>query len=70
MSPPSSNAPGLDVFVEEPKVPEALRALENVVLLPHLGTSTLEVREDMGRMAVENLRAFFAGEEVPNRVRG
>ena len=61
---------GLDVYEFEPKVPEALRALDNVVLLPHLGTSTLEVREDMGRMAVENLRAFFAGEEVPNRVRG
>ena len=61
---------GLDVYEFEPEVPEALRALDNVVLLPHLGTSTLEVREDMGRMAVENLRAFFAGEEVPNRVRG
>ena len=61
---------GLDVYEFEPKVPEALRALDNVVLLPHLGTSTLEVREDMGRMAVENLRAFFAGEEVPNRVGG
>ncbi|MBN9676904.1 2-hydroxyacid dehydrogenase [Salipiger bermudensis] len=61
---------GLDVYEFEPKVPEALRALDNVVLLPHLGTSTLEVREDMGRMAVENLRAFFAGEKVPNRVGG
>lgn len=61
---------GLDVYEFEPKVPEALRALDNVVLLPHLGTSTLEVREDMGRMAAENLRAFFAGEEVPNRVGG
>lgn len=61
---------GLDVYEFEPKVPEALRALDNVVLLPHLGTSTLEVREDMGRMAVENLRAFFAGGAVPNRVGG
>ncbi|MCA0963696.1 2-hydroxyacid dehydrogenase [Salipiger bermudensis] len=61
---------GLDVYEFEPKVPEALRALDNVVLLPHLGTSTLEVREDMGRMAVENLRAFFAGDAVPNRVGG
>ena len=59
---------GLDVYEFEPKVPEALRALDNVVLLPHLGTATLEVREDMGRMAVENLRAFFAGEDVPNPV--
>lgn len=61
---------GLDVYEFEPKVPEALRALDTVVLLPHLGTSTLEVREDMGRMAVENLRAFFAGDTVPNRVGG
>lgn len=59
---------GLDVYEFEPEVPEALRRLENAVLLPHLGTATLEVREDMGAMAVENLRAFFAGEEVPNRV--
>ncbi|EPX82256.1 2-hydroxyacid dehydrogenase [Salipiger mucosus] len=61
---------GLDVYENEPQVPEALRALDNVTLLPHLGTATLEVREDMGRMAVENLRAFFAGEEVPNPVTG
>ncbi|MBU2960969.1 D-glycerate dehydrogenase [Citreicella sp. C3M06] len=59
---------GLDVYENEPEVPEALRALDNVTLLPHLGTSALEVREDMGRMAVENLRAFFAGEPVPNPV--
>ncbi|MCR8547985.1 D-glycerate dehydrogenase [Salipiger sp. P9] len=59
---------GLDVYEHEPLVPEALRALDNVTLLPHLGTAALEVREDMGRMAVENLRAFFAGEAVPNPV--
>ncbi|MDJ0823534.1 MAG: D-glycerate dehydrogenase [Paracoccaceae bacterium] len=59
---------GLDVYEFEPQVPNALRALDNVVLLPHLGTAALEVREDMGRMAVENLRAFFAGEPVPNPV--
>ncbi|MBN9889602.1 2-hydroxyacid dehydrogenase [Salipiger abyssi] len=59
---------GLDVYEHEPRVPEALLALENAVLLPHLGTAALEVREDMGRMAVANLRAFFAGEPVPNPV--
>ncbi len=59
---------GLDVYEFEPKVPRALMALENVTLLPHLGTAALEVREDMGRMAVENLRAFFADEAVPNPV--
>lgn len=59
---------GLDVYEHEPEVPEALRAMENVVLLPHLGTAALEVREAMGYMAVENLRAFFAGETPPNLV--
>tara|TARA_R100000789_G_scaffold15011_2_gene18575 strand:- start:2245 stop:3186 length:942 start_codon:yes stop_codon:yes gene_type:complete len=59
---------GLDVYEHEPEVPEALRAMENVVLLPHLGTAALEVREAMGYMAVENLRAFFAGEAPPNLV--
>lgn len=49
---------GLDVYEFEPEVPEALRAMENVVLLPHLGTATLEVRTDMGMLAVENLEAF------------
>ncbi len=59
---------GLDVYEEEPIVPEALKAMENVTLLPHLGTAALEVREAMGLMAVENLRAFFAGETPPNLV--
>lgn len=59
---------GLDVYENEPQVPEALRLLDNAVLLPHLGTAALEVREEMGRMAVANLRAFFAGEPVPNPV--
>ena len=59
---------GLDVYEKEPVVPEALKAMENVTLLPHLGTAALEVREAMGLMAVENLRAFFAGETPPNLV--
>jgi len=59
---------GLDVYEKEPEVPEALRQMENVTLLPHLGTAALEVREAMGLMAVENLRAFFAGEAPPNLV--
>jgi len=59
---------GLDVYAREPEVPEVLRKVENVTLLPHLGTAALEVREAMGLMAVENLRAFFAGEELPNPV--
>lgn len=59
---------GLDVYEFEPDVPQALRDLDNVVLLPHLGTSTLEVRVDMGRMAVENLQAVLRGDAPPNAV--
>jgi lactate dehydrogenase-like 2-hydroxyacid dehydrogenase len=59
---------GLDVYEFEPQVPEALRALENVVLLPHLGTAALEVREAMGMMAVDNLIAFAKGHALPNAV--
>lgn len=58
---------GLDVYEFEPKVPQGL-IRENVVLLPHLGTAAEEVRTDMGLMAVENLRAFFAGEPLRNPV--
>lgn len=59
---------GLDVYEFEPEVPAALIALENVTLLPHLGTSAQEVREQMGLMAVDNLVAFFDGKPVPNPV--
>lgn len=59
---------GLDVYEREPLVPEALRKLDNVTLLPHLGTAALEVREEMGMMAVDNLKAFFAGKALPNPV--
>tara|TARA_R110002072_G_scaffold146355_1_gene293181 strand:+ start:839 stop:1789 length:951 start_codon:yes stop_codon:yes gene_type:complete len=59
---------GLDVYEFEPKVPQALRDLDNAVLLPHLGTAAHEVRVDMGLMAVANLQAFIEGETPPNRV--
>ncbi len=59
---------GLDVYEHEPRVPEALRRMENVTLLPHLGTSTLEVRVAMGRMAAANLRAHLDGRALPNPV--
>lgn len=59
---------GLDVYEFEPEVPQALRDLDNVVLLPHLGTSSREVRVDMWMMAVENLKAGVAGETPPNLV--
>jgi lactate dehydrogenase-like 2-hydroxyacid dehydrogenase len=59
---------GLDVFENEPAVPAELRALENVVLLPHLGSATLETRTAMGMRVLDNLDAFFAGKDVPDRV--
>lgn len=59
---------GLDVYEFEPQVPEALRAMENVTLLPHLGTAALEVREDMGQMALENVIAGAEGRPLPNPV--
>jgi len=59
---------GLDVFAEEPFVPERLRQLENVVLLPHLGSATEETRVAMGMKALANLTAFFEGAPPPDRV--
>lgn len=59
---------GLDVYEFEPTVPAALMALQNVVLLPHLGTAALEVRTAMGLMAVGNLLAFNAGLPLHNPV--
>ena len=59
---------GLDVYEGEPKVPDALTALENVVLLPHLGSASEETRVAMGLRVAANLDAFFADEEPPDRV--
>ena len=59
---------GLDVFEQEPEVPLALKEMQNVTLLPHIGTSTLEARLDMGVMAVANLIALAAGHDLPNQV--
>jgi hydroxypyruvate reductase len=56
---------GLDVFWDEPRVPAALMAMDNVVLVPHIGSSTLEVRVERGRKVLENLQAHFAGQPVP-----
>ncbi|MEE8267995.1 MAG: NAD(P)-dependent oxidoreductase, partial [Gemmatimonadales bacterium] len=59
---------GLDVYEQEPSVPEALIALTNVVLLPHLGSATMESRTAMGLRAMENLVAFFEGREPADTV--
>lgn len=59
---------GLDVFEQEPTVSPALLDMENVVVLPHLGSATLETRVAMGMRALENLSLFFAGQPVRDRV--
>lgn len=61
-------AAGLDVYEREPKVHPRLLTLDNAVLLPHLGSATIETRTAMGMQAAANLEAFFAGREPPNRV--
>jgi len=55
---------GLDVFADEPHIPEALFALDNVVLLPHVGSATRETRQAMGDLCKANLDAWFAGKGV------
>lgn len=59
---------GLDVYEAEPRVPQELKQMENVVLLPHLGSATLETRVAMGMCVVENLEAFFSGLEPKNKL--
>lgn len=59
---------GLDVFKGEPDLDPRYLGLENVVLLPHLGSATVETRTAMGFRAIENLAAFFDGRTVPDRV--
>ena len=57
---------GLDVFEHEPKVDKRLRRMSNVVLTPHLGSATPEVREEMASIVVDNILAFLEGKKLPN----
>ena len=59
---------GLDVFVDEPKVPPEFFKLENAVLFPHVGSATVETRKAMGDLQIENLRLHFSGKPVKTRV--
>lgn len=59
---------GLDVYENEPEVSEEMRQLSNAVLLPHLGSATIETRTAMGALVLENLEAFLEGREPPCRV--
>jgi glyoxylate reductase len=59
-------AAGLDVYEHEPKLAPGLSELENVVLLPHIGSASIATRSKMAEMAARNVVAFFAGEAPPN----
>lgn len=59
---------GLDVYEKEPYVPPRLIALDNCVLLPHLGSATSETRQAMGQMALDNIIAFSEGRTPPQQV--
>jgi len=54
-------AAGLDVYEKEPNVPDELRAMQNVVLLPHIGSASVVTRNAMDQLVVDNLKAWFAG---------
>lgn len=55
---------GLDVFADEPHVPEAMLTMDNVVLSPHIGSATLETRSEMGQLVINNLLAYFDGKPL------
>jgi len=54
-------AAGLDVFEKEPNVPDELKAMQNVVLLPHIGSASVVTRNAMDQLVVDNLKTWFAG---------
>ena len=54
-------AAGLDVFEKEPNVPDELKSMQNVVLLPHIGSASVVTRNAMDQLVVDNLKAWFAG---------
>lgn len=60
---------GIDVYEFEPKIPMALRKLDNVVMTPHTASATIETRQAMSKRAAENIVAFLDGKVPPNAVR-
>jgi lactate dehydrogenase-like 2-hydroxyacid dehydrogenase len=61
-------AAGLDVFANEPIVPDELRAMQNVVLLPHIGSASVLTRGAMHQLVVENIKDWFAGKVPPTPI--
>jgi len=59
---------GLDVFEHEPAVNPKLMQMESVVLLPHMGSSTIEGRTEMGEKVIINIKTFIDGHKPPDRV--
>jgi hydroxypyruvate reductase len=58
---------GLDVFENEPQVPRELFALDNVVLVPHIASATVQTRQAMAQRVLDNLAAFYAGQALPSQ---
>ena len=61
-------AAGLDVYADEPNVPEELIEQDSVVLLPHIGSATVETRRAMGQLVIDNLDAYFSGKPLLTEV--
>ena len=62
-------AAGLDVFANEPHVPQEFISMDNVVLLPHIGSATVETRKVMGQLVVDNILACFDGKPLLTEVK-
>ena len=61
-------AAGLDVYKNEPQIPDAYKILDNVILLPHIGSATEETRRAMGNLVFDNIRAFFEHDTLVSEV--
>ena len=59
---------GIDVYEDEPKLTPGLAGLDNLVMLPHIGSASVETRSEMAVMAAENMLAGLRGERMPNRI--
>ncbi len=60
---------GLDVFLNEPDVPQEFISMDNVVLLPHIGSATFETRTEMGQLVIDNIAAHFEGKPLLTEVK-